>query len=351
MARDGYYTATACGTDLTAWRNADAALIVGELNAVDWFIMANISHTRPKTINVNPMTSSHYSKRIQSGRMLGSISSVHFLQTGILTYYVMGKCATTGGADPYTKTITKATTETPPNTAWHWEKEGTSANRRKEALGVVGKRMDISVSEASPIARQTYTGNFALTGAGGDLAQPTAFTQANLPPYTWYNYRNVAGASEFKYNSGAIDVDIVSVDMHFGWSDVLFGTYDATGYPATGLFVPPFTGSVDLGVRITDAANTAIDTIADLRAVVSSEGAAEYAGDLDFIADFYIGANDYLKYTWDKMYIDPESYEEVFQSEGDWFDGCRFTLKFLDENSSLAVEEKSLLSKVYYEND
>ena len=51
------------------------------------------------------------------------------------------------------------------------------------------------------------------------------------------------------------------------------------------------------------------------------------------------------------MYIDPESYEEVFQDEGSWFDGVTFTLKFLDENSSLAVEEKNLLDKTYYEND
>lgn len=350
-AVDGYYTATACGTDLTAWRNYDAALVVAELNAIDWFIMANVTHTKPKTINVNPMTATHYPKRLQVGRQLGSIISTHFLQTGILSYYIMGACSTAGAGDPYTKTITKATTETPPNTAWHWEKEGASAHRRKDALGVVGQRLDISVSELDAIARQVYTGKFALTGAGGDLAQPTAFTQADLPPYTWYNYRNSAGASAFTYNDGAIDVDIVSVDMHFGWADVLFGTYDATGYPATGLYQPPFVGSVDLGVRIVDDANTALNTISDLRAVASSEGAAEYAGDLNFIADFYIGANDYLKFTWDKMYINPESYEEVFQSEGEWFDGIRFTLEFLDENSSLAIEEKSLLSKVYYEND
>lgn len=350
-AIDGYYTATACGTDLTAWRNADVAIAVAELNAIDWFIAANVTHTKPKTRNINPMTATHYPKRVQVGRQLGSIASTHFLQTGILTYYIMGACTTAGAGDPYTKTITKATTETPPSTAWHWEKEGTTAHRRKDALGIVGKRLDISVSERNPIARQTYTANFALTGAGGDLAQPTAFTQANLPPLTWYNYKNASGASAFTYNSGAIDVDIVSVDMHFGWFDVLFGAYDGTGYPANGLYVPPFLASVDLGVRIADDSNTALDTISDLRAVVSSEGAAEYAGDLDYIADFYVGANDYLKYTWDKMYLNPDSYQEVFQSEGDWFDGCKFTLEFLDENSSLAVEEKSLLSKVYYEND
>jgi hypothetical protein len=329
MARDGYYMAYACGTDLTDWINGKAAIVVAELNALDWFIGASVTHTKPRTVNVNPMTASHYPKRLQTGRQRGRISSRHFLQTGIFTYAVMGGCSTAGAGDPYTKTITKKATETPESFAFHFEKEGTTANRRKDCLGVVPRSLDINVSEADPIAKQTYNAEFAFTGAGGNLAQPTAFTQANLPPYTWYNYRNSSGATAFTYNTGAIDVDIVSVDMH----------------------VPPFRGSIDLGVRITDAGNTALDTIADLRAVASSEGAAEYAGDLDFIADFYVGANDYLKYTWDKMYINPESYEEVFQEEGDWFDGVRFTLEFLDENSSLAVEEKSLLSKIYYEND
>jgi len=351
MARDGYYMAYACGTDLTAWRNADAALAVAELNAMDWFIGASVTHTKPKTININPMTAGHYPKRVQTGRQRGKIASTHYLQTGILTYAVMGACSTAGAGDPYTKTITKQTTETPENFAFHFEKEGTTDSRRKDCLGVVPRSIDISVSEIDPIAKQTYNAEFALTKAGGDLAQPTAFTQGNLPPLTWYNYKSSSGASDFTYNSGAIDVDIIDVDMHIGWSDALFGTYDATGYPTNGLCVPPFVGSVDLGVRLTDAAGTALDAISDLRAVVSSEGAAEYAGDIDFIADFYVGANDYLKYTWSDMYIDVESYEEVFMEEGDWFDGIRFTLRFKDESSTLAVEEKSLLSKVYYEND
>ena len=42
--------------------------------------------------------------------------------------------------------------------------------------------------------------------------------------------------------------------------------------------------------------------------------------------------------------------EEVFQAEGSWFDGIKFTLEFLDENSSLAVEEKNALNNDYYEN-
>ena len=344
QARDGYYMAFAGGTDLTVWDNAQAAIIVGELKALDWFHSANITHTKPKTESINPMTATYYPKRLGVGRIRGVLSSTHYLQTGILTHKVMGKCVTAGGADPYTKTITVATSEAPVFFAAHYEKEGTNANRRKDCMGVIPRTLDINVSEVNPIAKQTYNGEFSFTGVGGNLAQPTAFTNTNLPPYNWYHYKNASGASEFQYNSGDINADIVDVHMHFGWEGSLFGQYDVNGYPRNGLVRPPFVGSVDLGVRITDASDTAINTISDL-------AHGSYAGDLDFIADFYIGVSDYLKYTWDKMYIDPESYQEVFQDESDWFDGIRFTLRFLDENSSLAVEEKSILDKTYFEND
>lgn len=344
LARDGYYVAYATGTDLTQWDNDQVALIVGEINALDWFISADVTHTKPRTININPMTATHYPKRLNTGKIQGRISQTHYLQTGILIFWVLGACSTAGGADPYTHTITKATTEVPFSIAEHFEKEGTTANRRKDVLGIVPNQIEISVSEVNPIARQTYTGEFSFTGAGGNLAQPTQITNANLPPLTWFNYKNGSGTSEFQYNSGDVDIDIVDITIRAGWEGSLFGIYDETKYPRNGLVRPPFIGEVDIGARIIDAGNTSIHTIADT--VHTS-----YAGDLDFIADFYVGANDYLRYTYDKMYVDPESYQEVFQEEGEWFDGVRFTLKFLDENSSLAVEEKNLLDKTFYEND
>ena len=464
LARDGYYVSYAIGTDLTQWDNDQVALIVTETHALDWFISANLRHTKPLTRNINPMTASHYPKRLEIGKILGRVSTNHYLQTGILTFMVLGACTTVGngaeittvlcttkvlsvenstfhfwvtdgsealteyycwinkgtGADPtetgtaiecdisgattaidvaevidglidakanvgaenggtatititnaqnggvpdcsssegtdtgYTITITtqgssthpitKITDEVPFSTAFHYEKEGTIANRRKDTLGIVPNLITISVSEIDTTAKQTYTGEFSFTGAGGNLAQPPAFSNNNLPPYEWFNYKNGSGASEFTYNGGAIDVDIVDVNIRAGWTGSLFGIYDETKYPRNGLVRPPFVGEVDLGVRIVDAGNTALDTISDLEH-------GSYAGDLDFIADFYISAIHYLKYTYDKMYIDPESYEEVFQEENEWFDGVRFTLKFLDETSSLVVGEKNPLDKRWYEND
>lgn len=342
MARDGYYMAYACGSDLTDFDNAQAALIVAELNAMDWFISASVTHTKPKTVNINPMTATHYPKRLTEGRFLGRIATNHYLQTGILTANVMGGVSTVE-ATPNVHTITKDTNETPLKFAFHVEKEGTTANRRKDMMGTVPLSLDISVSEPNPTARQTYTGNFTFTGAGGNLAQPTAFTQAIHAPYNWYHYRDINSSSEFKYNSGAINVSIIGFRQHISWFDVLFGDYDLNGYPTNGLVVPPFTSYVDMDVRISDAGGTDINTIADL-------DHDSYAGDLDFIADFYESATRYLKYTWDKMYIVPDSYEEVFQDEGSWFDGATFRLAFSDENSSLAVEEKNALNNDYYLN-
>ena len=50
------------------------------------------------------------------------------------------------------------------------------------------------------------------------------------------------------------------------------------------------------------------------------------------------------------MYVDPDSFEEVFQSEGEWFDGFRFDLVFRNESSSLAVKSKDALADTYYTN-
>lgn len=342
-ARDGYYVAMAGGTDLTAIDNAQAAIIVGELKAVDKFIDADITHTKPLTTEINPSTASHYPDRIESGRIQGEITTRHYLQTGILTHKVLGACST-GAGPPYTKTITKKTTTIPHFFALHYEKEGTNASRRKDCLLIVPRQAEISVSERDSIAKQLYRGSFGFTGAGGDLVQPTPFTNANLPPYTWFNYKNASGASEFKYNGGVIDVDIVDIKMRFGWKDVLLGPFDGVGYPTDGVVVPPFMGEIELGVRIIDGSNTSIYDISDLLP-------SSYAGDLDFIADFYIGANAYLKFVWDKMFLEPKTFVEVFQGEDSWYDGARFILRFKDKNSSLAVEEKDLLDKTSFEND
>lgn len=341
MARDGYFIAYAIGSDLTQWDNAQAALIAAEINAMDWFISASVTHTKPKTINVNPMTSSHYPKRITSGRERGNIATTHFLQTGILTYLVLG--GSTAVAAGVERDITKDTNETPINFGFHVEKEGTTASRRKDMLGMVPSNLNISVSETAPIARQVCTSEFAFTGAGSDLAQPTAFVQSVHSPYNWYNTKNAAGGTSFQYNSGDVNVEILDVNINFGWDASLFGTYDSNFYATNGLYKPPFDCRVTLGCLRKDAGGIDIETITDL-------DPEDYAGDLDYVIDFYDTSSRYLKFTFDDMYADPESFAETFVSEGDWFDGVQFDLVFRNETSSLAVKTKDPLADTYYTN-
>jgi len=347
LARDKYYCAYAIGSstasaDLTAWDNAQAALVVGELNACDWFIGATINPRAPKTERPNPMTASHYPKRLTVGKTEGSISNTHYLQTGIFTYAVMGACTTTE-ATPNTHAITKNTVTNPIYFALHYEKEGTNKSRRWDFMGWIPRALDIYVSEKRPHAYQVLTGTFGYSGSGGDLAQPTALVQATHAPYTWYHTKNASAATSFLYNTGDINLDLTEVHMHIGWSDIMFGALDSSGYNTEGWVVPPFDSYIELGARRTDAAGTDIDELIAL-------DHASYAGDLDFTLDFYESATRYLKYTWDDMYIPKESYNEVFPDESTWYEGVKFRLEFRNETSSLAVEEKNALNNDYYEN-
>ena len=349
MARDGYYIASVQGDDagggtgLTEWDNAQALLVVGELKAMDWFIGANVIFAKPATININPMTSTHYPKRLTTGRKLGRITSTHYLQTSVLSYYVLG--VSTSVAADATRAITKDTDEIPLWVGFHLEKEGASANQRKDIMGVVPNNLNISCSERDTVARQTYTGEFSYStpAQATNLAQPTQLVQATHPPFTWFNYRSASGTSDFQYNSGDINVDIIGFNVNFGWQGSIFGTYDINGYPNNGYYTPPFTTRVTIECMYKDAAGTDVQTISDL-------DHAAYAGDLDLIVNFYEDATNYMEFTFDDMYIDPDSFEEVYQSEGDWFDGFRFDLVFRNESSSLALSSRDNLGDTYYAN-
>ncbi|MCK5318295.1 MAG: hypothetical protein KAJ55_10285, partial [Anaerolineales bacterium] len=328
----------------TEWDNAQALLVVGELKAIDWFIGASVKLAKPKSININPMTSGHYPKRLTTGRDLGRITSTHFLQTSVLSFYVMG--ASTSVAADATRAITKDTDEIPLWVGFHFEKEGTTTNQRKDVMGIVGKNLNISCSERDPITRQTYTGEFSFSTAAqaSNLAQPTPLTQILHPPFTWYNYRNAAGTSSFLYNTGAINIDIIGLNINFGWTASTFGVYDANGYPNIGYHNPPFMTRVTIECKYKDAAGTDIQTISDL-------DHASYAGiGLILIANFYEDATNYMEFIFDDMFIDPDSFEEVWQSEGEWFDGFRFDLVFRNETSSLALSSRDNLGDTYYVN-
>jgi hypothetical protein len=342
LERDGYYAAYAIGTDLTAWDNAKAKLAVAELNALDWLYSASFIPTDPLTLKSNPMSSSHYYKRLFNKRHEGLYSSTHYLQTAILTYATMGACSTTEGT-PDDHNITKGTTTTPINFAIHFEKEGTTSAPRWDLLGFIPQALDIYVSEKQTTAFQTYTGLHAYTYHSADnLAEPTKFTKAALPPLTWFDYKHASSNSDFTYNSGDINLDITSIHIHIGWLKYLWGAYSGE-YRSAGYVQPPFDCYADLIARRTDAAGTDINDIVKLKP-------SAYAGDLDFIADFYRAADHRIDYTFDKMYIPRESFREITPEETEWHEKVAFRVEFLDDTSSLVVDEQNELNNDYYEN-
>lgn len=343
MSRQDYQVSYATGAaDITDFYNGGLALVVGELNACDWFHSGIVKHTKPKTVRINPGTAAgHYPRRVTTGVYLGSFQPTFYLQTGIFTYAVMGVCSTTE-ATPNIHDITKDTNETPIWIAFHLEKEGTTHQRRKDIMGMVPRSIDISVSEKDTIAFQTLNWEFSHTVAGSNLAQPTDLTQVIHAPYTWFHYKHASAASAFTYNSDPFDVAVVGFNMHIGWNGSYFGEYTTGGYPTQGLYNPPFNGTVTLDLKTKDAATAVIDTVADL-------DHASYAGDIVFTADFYESATRYLKYTFTDMFINPD-YEEKFQSEGDWYDGIQITLEPRNESTTVVVQEKNALNNDYYLN-
>jgi len=343
LARDKAYIAYATGADLTALDNAQVKLALAELNAMDWLISAEFKPTVPKTEKHNPMTSGFIQKRLPVGREIGTFTSTHYLQTGIPTHLVMMVCSTTEGS-PDDHDITRAVSINPIKTAFHLEKEGTTVNLRWDLLLWIPLALDIYVSEKVTVATQVLTGMYGFTYEDADnIAQPTAFTQVALRPLTWFDLKHASSNSEFLYYNGDINVDITDIHIHIGWSGHQFGTYDVNGYPTDAWITPPFNSYVDIIGRRTDAAGIDIQDIIKL-------AHGSYAGDLDFIADFYAAADHRLQYTFDKMYIDPKTYVEITPTETEWQEKVKFKLEFLDETSSLVGDEQNELNDNYYEN-
>lgn len=343
LARDKAYMAYATGADLTAIDNGQVKLAVGELNAIDWLISAEFIPTVPKTERHNPMTSGFISKRLPAGREIGTFTATYHLQTGIPTHLVMMNTTTTEGS-PDDHNLNRATATNVIKSAFHIEKEGTTSNLRWDLLLFIPISLDIYVSEKITLATQVLTGMYGFSYDDADeLVQPTKFTQAALRPLTWYDLKHASSNSEFQYNNGDINVDITDIHIHIGWQGFEFGTYDNPGYPTDGWIIPPFNAYADIVGRRIDAGDT------DIKDIVKTVSTS-YAGDLDFIADFYRAADHRLQYTFDKMFIDPKTYKEITPTETEWQERVKFKLEFLDENSSLVGDEQNELNDDYYEN-
>jgi hypothetical protein len=343
--------ASACGDDLgNIWDNVKAALVVAELNAIDRYDGGTVLVTDPEYEEV---ADDVIATKLLIGRVLGKATLKFYFQTGILCYYTGGHCITTGGASPYTHTMTLNTTNitsTPPPIAFHLEKETTTggSHRRIDCMGFANQSLIIEVGEKMGlrIAKQLFTSNFSYTNvAGADLATPTAFVLATHPPYTWAHLQK--GGITFQLNSVDVAVNILYVRIEINWGGYEFSNFDSTFYPRTGLNQPPLNYKVVLGVRPYDHA-THVDLFYIKNETLS--GAAYSDGDLDLTLNFELtNAAHEITFAFDKMFLDPK-FEEMYQKENSWFDGYEITLTPISALSSLTITEINELTEAYYEN-
>lgn len=341
--RGSQFIAGAIGpADLTAWDNGQAALVVGELIAIDRIINASIEYCEPTDIMISSTTPP---LRLDGPPKRGKATITTLFQTGIFDYLVMGACTTTE-ATPNTHAITFTTGEDPPYFALHGEKEETTNPVRDDAMGFIWFDDVIECSEDRDgwIAMRTTTGEFAFSGAGADLAEPTALSLSDYKPYAWNDYKNGSGASAFTYDGGAINFEITKIKLVKSWAGHFFTAFDDDGYPTVGKYLKPYHFQVDLEGYRTDGAGTDIATIVGTKP-------GSYAGDLDFIADFYQSASKYHKSTYDDMKIEQKTYKEIYTFHGgSWIPGHSFSLVPRNNTSSLAIEEKNGLNNDSYEN-
>ena len=329
--------------DLTQWDNAQAALVVGELNSIDHFLGGQAFHTFPKSTQINTLPAQSSPYRVVTGRYQGSYTLNFLLQTGILSYLVFGACTTTE-ATPNTHAITVSTGQDPIRFAWHLEHEVTTNSHRRDMLGHVPQTLTISCSEqeGNELARQSVSGMFSYSNlAASDLTVPSPLAVGTHRPYQWTDLINggTSNVINFLYNTGAIGVDIVGVTQTFTRNGGL-SQKDANGYPLTGKFTNPMTWSVTLSVIPKDSGTSIFD--------IWELAHTSYAGDLDLVLNYKESTSRYLQFTYDKLYLDPNNEEAVEESK--WHEGYDITLTPLNENSSVVIEEKNALNNDYYEN-
>ena len=94
---DGAYISYAIGTDLTAWRHADAALtaaLVQATDKIDAHQNIAVDYTDPDVEETGHLSSSQYKVRHTAGYKTGKIVLPMFLQTGVPLYATLGTCTT-----------------------------------------------------------------------------------------------------------------------------------------------------------------------------------------------------------------------------------------------------------------
>ncbi len=354
---DGFHMALSTGDDsgggsgLTAWRNADAAFIAGELIPADiplgWSWRPPLYETTRAGIRATATrVPDRYSNKVRPGQW----KSQHAFQTCQFIYWIMQTAAgETAGADPYTHTLAIGTSGTPKWHGIHFERESiTGAEERWDLLGFLPSDLIIECGESPELwaATQEITIPFAKHVAGTNLAAQTprpsgaAATTGQTAWKTWDHTITGNGGgtdpSGLTYNSAKLEVDVTRIRIHLH-RNTRFTIPDSSGYYIGGL-MQGFDYSVELDVLPTG------DLLYDVNKVKKES----YAGDLDYTFSFNAhNTNDKITFTFDKMFLVPFDEDNDYNK---WIEGYTIRLEPLDETSSLSVVGIDGLDSTHFGN-
>jgi hypothetical protein len=337
------------GSGLTAWRNADAAFVAGELQAMDNPLGWTYKPLHYETRTPGAMTASRVSDRYSAKRNAIDWKSVHAFQTCQFVYWLMqtvGTPTTEGTPAGYnTHTLTIGNTTTPDWHGIHFERESIASNElRYDFMGALPTDLIIEVGASDElwIAKQYLTVQFANKVAGSDIAAQTP-RPATTTGTIWKSWDHVIAGngggsvpSGLTYNNDQLECDVtrLKIYLHRG---IEFSTPDINALYTIGL-MKGWNYIFELDVIPTGGLIYSINGLKK----------ESYAGDLDYDFKFEADAtNDNIRFLFDKMYM------REFDENNDYnkyIEGYTLFFEPLDTTSSLTVTGIDGIDNTGFEN-
>ena len=341
------------GSGLTAWRNADAAFIAGELIPSDILLGWYNKSPTYVTNKAGARSSTRVAERHSTGRQAGLWKSKHAFQTSQFIWWLMqttGTPTTENTPVGYnTHTLTIGATNVPKWYGIHFEREGITSNElRYDLMGALPSDLVISCVEGSGapeerLATQEISIPYAyLKSSASEIAAQTP-RPADTTGSTWKTWDHlIAGngggrvPSGLTYNANQLEVDVIAKHLHLH-RDYAFGPRDTNGYPINGNLLG---WDYYITMDVVPTGNALYD--------LNRTKKESYAGDLDDIFSFTSDAtNDKITFTYDKMYLVPFDEENDYKKN---IEGYTITLEPLDTTSSLTVVGIDNLDNTHMEN-
>lgn len=320
------------GSDLTAWRNADAKL--SAVKAVDDMIDFDIGQPQPVMEEYHPVGLAAGEVRlVEKGHKVGDLISNHKGQTSKLIYWHMQKCVTTE-ATPNIHALTMRTSQTPINLGIHVEREKSGQDLRYDLLGLLPVEHHWKCPDAGVVEQSNKMQvAFAKRASTDDIAQPTRITDRT---FTWDNLKT--GGITFNYGGSPIAADIVDVNLGI-YNTPLYTVWDASKFPSVGLLKRI---TYDIALKVKPTGSNFYD--------VNNTYLSDYtAGGIDMVFKWQRSATDYVQYTYNDLRMVPVN-EKIVNEEG-WFED--YDIKFMPgglTTSSFAIESKDQYNNDHYEN-